>query len=77
LPPEVLARYQAGEFGTRSVSRQIAVEPAFDAACKQNADRFDVNERGTIVEKATGKPATGITACRFASMRWIPRRASR
>jgi hypothetical protein len=67
LPPEVLARYQTGEFRNAIGAWPPGPpwEPAFDAACKQNADRFDVNERGTIVEKATGKPATGIYGLPF------------
>jgi hypothetical protein len=67
LPPETLARYAAGEFTNTIAAWPPGPpwEPAFDAACKQNADRFDVDQHGTIVEKASGKPATGIYGLPF------------
>src|SRR6185436_20869555 len=61
MPPEVVAHYKSGQFKNTigAWPKGPPWEEAFEAACRKNADRFDVIERGTIVDKATGKPATG------------------
>lgn len=67
LSPEALAHYQAGEY-RNTVGTWPAVPPfdaAFTAASQKNATRFDVDDKGTIVEKAGGKPAHGIWGLPF------------
>jgi len=49
----------------------------FEAATKKNADRFDVSERGTIVDKGSGKPVTGIYGLPFRIDGHDPNAASR
>src|SRR5262249_25821804 len=68
LPPDVVGRYKAGEFKNTMGAWPKAApwEDAFAAASRQNAERYDVNDRGTIVDKATGKPAAGIYGIPFA-----------
>jgi hypothetical protein len=67
MPPEVVGHYKAGEFkNTIGAWPQGAPwEDEFEAATKKNADRFDVGDRGTIVDKANGKPVTGIYGLPF------------
>ena len=67
LPPETIARYQAGEY-----RNEIAAWPArpiwsdaFAKASAANATRLDVDERGTIIDAASGAPATGIYGLPF------------
>ena len=78
LSPEVLAHYKAGEY-----KNAIAAWPAgapwetrFAAASAKNAERLDVNERGTIVEKGDGQArGRASTDCPSASIRRTRRRA--
>jgi len=68
LWPEMAARYKAGEF-KNAIGTWPNVSPwdeTFAAASKRNAERLDVNQRGTIVEKATGRPARGLYGIPFA-----------
>jgi hypothetical protein len=67
LPPELVARYQAGEY--RSEIAAWPDRPAwsddFAKASAANAERLDTDERGTIVERAGGALATGIYGLPF------------
>ena len=67
MPPEVVGHYKSGQFKNTigAWPKGPVWEDAFETVSKKNADRFDVNERGTIVDKATGKPATGIYGLPF------------
>jgi uncharacterized protein DUF1329 len=67
LPPETLARYRAGEFRNAigEWPKGPPWEEAFQAASGKNADRLDVNERGTIVDKADGAPVHGLYGLPF------------
>jgi hypothetical protein len=67
LPPETLAHYAAGEYRS-AIARWPATppwEPAFAAASGRNAGLLDVDTRGTIVDRAGGKPATGVYGLPF------------
>jgi hypothetical protein len=68
LPPEVVGHYKAGEFKNAigAWPKGPAWEAGFEAASRKNAERYDVNDRGTIVDKTTGKPAIGIYGVPFA-----------
>ena len=67
MPPEVVGHYKSGQFKNTigAWPKGPAWEDAFETASRQNADRLDVDDRGTIVDKATGKPATGIYGLPF------------
>ena len=67
LPPDLLARYQAGEYRNEIAAwpDRPVWSPAFAQASAANAERYDTNERGTIVERASGEPATGIYGLPF------------
>ncbi len=67
LSPEVLGRYKAGEFHNTigAWPQGPAWEEAFAAASQKNAERLGVSERGTIVDRATGKPASGLYGVPF------------
>src|SRR5690349_6586030 len=67
LPPEVLGHYKSGQF-KNTIGEWPAGGPwdaGFEAATGKNAGRYDVNPRGTIVEKGTDKQATGIYGLPF------------
>jgi hypothetical protein len=68
LPEEFLASYRRGDFrheiGKWSADA-LDKDPIFAAALDKNKDRFDVNEAGTIVERASGQPAANIFAWPF------------
>lgn len=67
LSPEAFAHYQAGEY-RNTVAAWPAVPPfdaAFTAASQKNVPRYDVDDKGTIVEKAGAKPAHGIWGLPF------------
>jgi hypothetical protein len=67
LPPEVLAHYRAGEY-RNAIGQWPDVppwEPAFAAASAANAGRLAVDGRGTIVERASGRPARGLYGLPF------------
>jgi hypothetical protein len=71
LPEEILAHYQHGEYANRiadlSLSKYIDIgfPPEFRAASEANLGRFEVNERGTIVERATGRQPPYIMGLPF------------
>jgi len=59
LPPEILRHYQNGAYRNRIMAYPIGSahwEKAFREATEKNAGQLDVDARGTIVEKGTGKP---------------------
>ncbi len=58
LPSEVLEHYKKGEYRNRIVdypAGKARWDAAFEAATKENATTLDVDDRGTIVAKATGE----------------------
>jgi len=67
LPPEVAAHYKSGQFKNTigEWPKGAPWDADFEAATAKNAGRYDVNESGTIVEKGTDKPATGIYGLPF------------
>jgi len=67
LPPEIVGHYKTGQFknGIGAWPKGPVWDDTFEAASARNVDRFDVNDRGTIVEKGTDKPATGIYGLPF------------
>jgi Protein of unknown function (DUF1329) len=58
LPPEILKHYKNGEYRNKIVAYptgNMHWEQSFLDATEQNATRLDTNERGTIIDKSTGK----------------------
>jgi len=58
LPPEILKHYQKGDYRNRLVSYptgNLHWEKSFDEATEKNAAQLDVDARGTIIEKGSGK----------------------
>jgi hypothetical protein len=58
LPPEILRHYQNGGYRNRIMDYPLGTakwEKAFLEATEKNAGQLDVDERGSIVEKGTGK----------------------
>ncbi len=58
LPPEILRHYEQGGYRNKIVSYPSGGprwEAAWVAATKANADRFTVDDRGTIIDKSTGQ----------------------
>ncbi len=57
-PPEILRHYERGEYRNPIVEYPVGNahwEKAFEEATEQNAAKLDVDERGTIIDRATGK----------------------
>jgi hypothetical protein len=67
LPPEVVGHYKAGRYKSRVAAwpERPTWDDAFEAASKANAARLDVDARGTIVDRASGTPATGLYGLPF------------
>jgi hypothetical protein len=67
LPPEVVAHYKAGQYKNAVAAWPSgpAWEEGFAAASAKNSGRYDVNERGTIVETGTDKPASSVYGVPF------------
>src|SRR5262249_12831823 len=67
LLPEIAARYKAGEFRNQVAAwpKTPPWEDAFEAASQKNADRYTVDEHGTIVERGSGKPARDVYGVPF------------
>jgi hypothetical protein len=68
LPDEILEFYKRGEFSNPIVQKpgnDWLVDPNFVAASKANAGKFDVDENGTVVDKATGKRPPTIIGLPF------------
>jgi hypothetical protein len=58
LPPEILRHYQHGEYKNRIVdypTGKMKWEKSFLEATEKNAGQLDVDARGTIIEKGSGK----------------------
>jgi len=58
LPQEILRHYERGEYRNPIVDYPTGNahwEKAFGEATEQNATRLDVDERGTIIDRTTGK----------------------
>ena len=68
LPPEILARYRAGEYRNPVAAWPDGPpwEDAFRAASEKNAARLAVDPKGTIVEREGGAPARGVYGLPFA-----------
>jgi hypothetical protein len=69
LPDEILEFYKKGEYANPilkldAVKRSV-VDPNMVAATEKNRGRFDVDEAGTVVEKATGTRPPVITGLPF------------
>ena len=67
LAPETFAHYRAGEY-RNAIGRWPAAAPwedAFATASTKNAARLDVDQRGTIVERAGGAPAHDLYGLPF------------
>jgi len=68
LPPEILKHYQNGEYANPIVdwpADKWDWPPDFAAGTEKNAGQFDVDDKGTIVEKGSGKPAGYIIGLPF------------
>jgi hypothetical protein len=67
LPPEVVARYQAGEYRNAIAAWSSAppFAPSFVTASADNARKLAVSERGTILEGPGGPRATGLYGLPF------------
>jgi hypothetical protein len=58
LPPEILKHYQNGDYRNRIVAYPTGNahwEKAFEEATAKNAATLDVDDRGTVVDRGTGK----------------------
>jgi hypothetical protein len=58
LPPEILKHYEKGEYRNKIVAYPPGTarwEKSFVEATEKNATQLDVNARGTIIEKGSGK----------------------
>jgi len=68
LPAEFLEAYRRGDFrheiGKWSADA-LDKDPVFAEALAKNKGRYDVTDDGTIVERESGKPASGIFAWPF------------
>jgi hypothetical protein len=69
LPDEILEFYKRGEYANpiiklEAVGRTV-VDPNLEAASEKNRGKFDIDEDGTLIEKATGKRPPVITGRPF------------
>ena len=58
VPPEILRHYERGEYRTKiapSPTERHHWDADFEAASEENAKYLDLDERGTIIDKRTGK----------------------
>jgi len=58
LPPEILKHFQTGEYHNKIVSYPTGNphwEKAFDEATEKNASTLDVDKRGSIIDRQSGK----------------------
>src|SRR3989449_265769 len=68
LPEEFLEAYRRGDLRHEIGSWEppkLGEEPTFAAALKENEDRFDLDDEGSIINRRTGKAARDITAWPF------------
>src|SRR5947199_7581814 len=60
LAPEILAHYKEGKFAApigEIKPGEYALDDRFHQATKANAGKFKLDEHGSVVEAATGKPS--------------------
>ena len=58
LPPEILRHYQEGKFSNKIVdwpANQFRWESAFQEATLSNKGKYELNDKGTIIDKSTGE----------------------
>jgi len=63
LPPEILRHYKDGKYKNKIVewpSGAFRWETAFQEATLDNKGKYEVNDKGTIVDKATGEQPTYV-----------------
>ncbi len=68
MPDEILEFYKRDEYRHEIIKKEgdaWLVDPDLIAASKKNAGKFDINENGTVVDKATGKRPDVITGRPF------------
>ena len=71
LPPEILKHYEKGEYKNEIVAWPAGVGthgPDFDAQTKRNAESLTLDEKGTIVDKASGKQPPFIYGTPFPNV---------
>jgi hypothetical protein len=71
LPREMLESYRRGDFRHRVMDwkvERIGEEPVFRAALDANEGRYDLDENGSIIEAATGKPPDYVYAWPFPTI---------
>ncbi|MFI5397938.1 MAG: DUF1329 domain-containing protein [Candidatus Binatia bacterium] len=71
LPPEILKHYQNGDYKNRIVEYPTGNahwEKAFSEATQTNTATLDVNDRGTIVYRATGQPLPYVYGLPFPTV---------
>jgi hypothetical protein len=69
MPDEILEFYKRGEYANPILKLEAlhlsAVDPNLKAASEKNRGKFDINEDGTVVDKATGQRPAIITGQPF------------
>lgn len=68
LPPEILKHYQNGDYHNRIISMPSAAErweKEFLESTAKNATTLDIDERGTVIDRATGKQPAYIYGLPF------------
>jgi len=68
LPPEILKHYEKGEYVNRIIDWPVGTtkrDPEFLQASERNRGKLDVDARGTIIDKATGKQPPYIVGFPF------------
>lgn len=71
LPPEILKHYREGEYVNPVVDwpKEYYVWPTdFLAASKANEDRFEVGDKGQVIEKSTGKQPPYVLGFPFSKI---------
>jgi len=71
LPPEILRHYEKGEYANPIVEWKVGHlkwDDEFNEATKNNADKFTIDEHGTIIDKATGKQPPFILGFPFPNV---------
>lgn len=68
LPAEILKHYERGEYRNKialAPAERHHCDPDFEAAGLENAEHLDLDERGTPIDKRTGKPAAFLYGIPF------------
>lgn len=71
LPPEILKHYQNGDYRNRIIAFPSVAgrwEKSFLAATEKNATTLDVDDRGTIIDRATGKQPVYVYGLPFPNI---------